>query len=61
MTLYRVWISSVGQNLQTSTYIWETLFAVLISICGLLLFLYFIGNLQTSNNFSSISQTELVM
>nr|XP_023876994.1 cyclic nucleotide-gated ion channel 1-like isoform X3 [Quercus suber]POE80364.1 cyclic nucleotide-gated ion channel 1 [Quercus suber] len=49
---YRFWwglrnLSSVGQNLQTSTYIWETLFAVLISICGLLLFLYFIGNLQT--------------
>ncbi|KAL4594933.1 hypothetical protein ACB092_12G055000 [Castanea dentata] len=40
-------LSSVGQNLQTSTYIWETLFAVLISIFGLLLFLYFIGNLQT--------------
>ncbi|XP_048319661.2 cyclic nucleotide-gated ion channel 1 isoform X2 [Ziziphus jujuba] len=40
-------LSSVGQNLKTSTYIWETLFAVSISIVGLLLFLYLIGNLQT--------------
>ncbi|KAL4594930.1 hypothetical protein ACB092_12G054900 [Castanea dentata] len=40
-------LSSLGQNLQTSTYIWENCFAVLLSIFGLLLFLYFIGNLQT--------------
>ena len=38
--------SSLGQNLQTSTYIWENCFAVSISIFGFLLILYFIGNLQ---------------
>lgn len=38
--------SSFGQNLQTSHYFWENFFAVLISIFGLLLFSYFIGNLQ---------------
>ncbi|KAL5568330.1 hypothetical protein UlMin_024905 [Ulmus minor] len=40
-------LSSLGQNLQTSTYIWENTFAISISIIGLLLFLYLIGNLQT--------------
>ncbi|KAL5568235.1 hypothetical protein UlMin_024810 [Ulmus minor] len=40
-------LSSFGQNLDTSSNIWENLFAVLISILGLLLFLYFIGNVQT--------------
>ncbi|KAF5465289.1 hypothetical protein F2P56_015309 [Juglans regia] len=39
-------LSSFGQNLQTSARSLETLFAVSISISGLLLFLYFIGNLQ---------------
>ncbi|KAM5551232.1 hypothetical protein ABKV19_026185 [Rosa sericea] len=39
-------LSSLGQNLQTSTYAWENLFAVFISIIGLLLFIYLIGNLQ---------------
>ncbi|KAK9913347.1 hypothetical protein M0R45_037165 [Rubus argutus] len=37
---------SLGSNLQTSTNTWENLFATLISILGLLLFLYLIGNLQ---------------
>ncbi|XP_059434864.1 cyclic nucleotide-gated ion channel 1-like isoform X2 [Corylus avellana] len=40
-------LSSLGSNLQTSTYFWENCFAVFISIYGLLLFLYFIGNAQT--------------
>ncbi|GMN66540.1 hypothetical protein TIFTF001_035605 [Ficus carica] len=40
-------LSSFGQNLDTSGNIEENLFAVLISILGLLLFLYLIGNLQT--------------
>ncbi|XP_050260442.1 cyclic nucleotide-gated ion channel 1-like isoform X1 [Quercus robur] len=39
-------LSSFGSNLQTSSYIWENIFALGISIFGLLLFLYFIGNLQ---------------
>ncbi|KAG6706955.1 hypothetical protein I3842_06G008700 [Carya illinoinensis] len=50
-TLFCFWwglrsLSSFGQNLETSPYFWENCFTVLISIFGLLLFLYFIGNLQ---------------
>ncbi|XP_050259645.1 cyclic nucleotide-gated ion channel 1-like [Quercus robur] len=49
--IYSAWwglrnLSSFGSNLQTSTYIWENAFAFGISIFGLLLFLYFLGNLQ---------------
>ncbi|KAL5568095.1 hypothetical protein UlMin_024670 [Ulmus minor] len=40
-------LSSLGSNLETSSNIWENLFAILISMLGLLLFLYLIGNLQT--------------
>ncbi|XP_051138216.1 cyclic nucleotide-gated ion channel 1 [Andrographis paniculata] len=40
-------LSSLGQNLQTSTYIWEICFAVFISIAGLVLFSFLIGNMQT--------------
>ncbi|KAF7816713.1 cyclic nucleotide-gated ion channel 1-like [Senna tora] len=40
-------LSSLGQNLQTSTYVWEILFAVAISIVGLVLFSFLIGNMQT--------------
>ncbi|KAL4614152.1 hypothetical protein ACB092_07G033500 [Castanea dentata] len=49
--IYTAWwglrnLSSFGSNLQTSTYFWENAFAFGISIFGLLLFLYFLGNLQ---------------
>ncbi|KAG7981347.1 hypothetical protein I3843_05G229500 [Carya illinoinensis] len=40
-------LSSLGQNLSTSTYVWEILFAVFISISGLVLFSFLIGNMQT--------------
>ncbi|KAM5557669.1 cyclic nucleotide-gated ion channel 1 [Rosa sericea] len=40
-------LSNFGTNLVTSNYVWENLFAILISIIGLLLFLYLIGNVQT--------------
>ncbi|EYU25206.1 hypothetical protein ABFS82_06G023000 [Erythranthe guttata] len=40
-------LSSLGQNLQTSTFIWEICFAVFISISGLVLFSFLIGNMQT--------------
>ncbi|KAL6132180.1 hypothetical protein ACLB2K_070563 [Fragaria x ananassa] len=40
-------LSSLGQNLETSTYEWENCFAIVISLIGLLLFLYLIGNVQT--------------
>ncbi|KAJ4712303.1 Cyclic nucleotide-gated channel [Melia azedarach] len=39
--------SSYGQNLQTTTSIGETLFCILISISGLVLFSYLIGKMQT--------------
>ncbi|PRQ49288.1 putative potassium channel, voltage-dependent, ELK [Rosa chinensis] len=40
-------LSNFGTNLETSTYVLENCFAILISIVGLLLFLYLIGNVQT--------------
>ncbi|GMG99253.1 hypothetical protein Nepgr_001093 [Nepenthes gracilis] len=40
-------LSSYGQNLSTSTFIWETSFCILISILGLVLFAHLIGNMQT--------------
>ncbi|KAK0596430.1 hypothetical protein LWI29_015614 [Acer saccharum] len=40
-------LSSLGQNLKTSTYVWEICFAVAISISGLVLFSFLIGNMQT--------------
>ncbi|KAL3535315.1 hypothetical protein ACH5RR_003776 [Cinchona calisaya] len=40
-------LSSYGQNLSTSTFIEETLFAILIAILGLVLFAHLIGNMQT--------------
>ncbi|KAJ8750987.1 hypothetical protein K2173_016168 [Erythroxylum novogranatense] len=40
-------LSSYGQTLATSTYIEETLFAILICILGLVLFAHLIGNMQT--------------
>ncbi|KAF9667380.1 hypothetical protein SADUNF_Sadunf15G0017000 [Salix dunnii] len=39
-------LSSLGQNLHTSTYVWEICFAVFISIFGLVLFSFLIGNMQ---------------
>ncbi|KAM4068791.1 hypothetical protein ACB094_12G039400 [Castanea mollissima] len=39
-------LSTLGQGLQTSNYVWESCFTILICIFGLLLFSYFIGNLQ---------------
>lgn len=40
-------LSSYGQNLETSTFIGETSFAILIAILGLVLFAHLIGNMQT--------------
>ncbi|WVZ76973.1 hypothetical protein U9M48_024881 [Paspalum notatum var. saurae] len=39
-------LCSYGQNLKTSTYIWENLFAVFVSTSGLVLFALLIGNVQ---------------
>ncbi|KAE8660505.1 Cyclic nucleotide-gated ion channel 1 [Hibiscus syriacus] len=38
--------ASLGQNLKTSTFVWEVLFAIVISIGGLVLFSLLIGNMQ---------------
>ncbi|KAL3839663.1 hypothetical protein ACJIZ3_024254 [Penstemon smallii] len=40
-------LSSIGQNLLTSTYIGEITFAIIIAMIGLLLFALLIGNMQT--------------
>ena len=40
--------SSLGQNLKTSTYAWENLFAVFVSVSGLVLFALLIGNVQVN-------------
>ncbi|KAI4355221.1 hypothetical protein L6164_004012 [Bauhinia variegata] len=39
-------VSSLGQNLKTSTYVWEIIFAISIAIIGLVLFALLIGNMQ---------------
>ncbi|OIT38534.1 PREDICTED: cyclic nucleotide-gated ion channel 1-like [Nicotiana attenuata] len=39
-------LSSLGQNLKTSTFVGEILFAIFISIIGLILFSLLIGNMQ---------------
>ncbi|KAI5332250.1 hypothetical protein L3X38_022379 [Prunus dulcis] len=39
-------LSNFGTNLETSSYVWENCFAILISVIGLLLFLYLIGIMQ---------------
>ncbi|TQE06742.1 hypothetical protein C1H46_007611 [Malus baccata] len=39
-------LSNFGTSLQTSSYVWESLFAILISTIGLLLISYLIGNVQ---------------
>ncbi|MBA0709109.1 hypothetical protein Golax_024173 [Gossypium laxum] len=41
-------LSSLGQNLETSTYVFEICFAVFISISGLVLFSFLIGNMQST-------------
>ncbi|XP_022730286.1 protein CNGC15c-like [Durio zibethinus] len=40
-------LSSLGQNLSTSTYVGEIIFAIIIATVGLVLFALLIGNMQT--------------
>nr|XP_027101144.1 protein CNGC15b-like [Coffea arabica]XP_027101145.1 protein CNGC15b-like [Coffea arabica]XP_027107671.1 protein CNGC15b-like [Coffea arabica]XP_027107680.1 protein CNGC15b-like [Coffea arabica] len=40
-------LSSLGQNLSTSTYVGEILFAIVVATLGLVLFALLIGNMQT--------------
>lgn len=52
-------LSSLGQNLKTSTYVWEICFAVFISISGLVLFSFLIGNMQTYLQSTTIRLEEM--
>ncbi|XP_062120210.1 cyclic nucleotide-gated ion channel 1-like isoform X2 [Humulus lupulus] len=52
-------LSSLGENLVTSTYIWENCFAMAITIIGLLLFMYLIGNLQTYMQLATTRSEEI--
>ncbi|XP_076957805.1 cyclic nucleotide-gated ion channel 1-like [Bidens hawaiensis] len=52
-------LSSLGQNLKTSTYVWEICFAVCISIFGLVLFSFLIGNMQTYLQSTTIRLEEM--
>ncbi|KAJ0099968.1 hypothetical protein Patl1_20331 [Pistacia atlantica] len=52
-------LSCFGQNLQTSTFIWENFFAVWITISGLVLFLFLIGNMQTYLQSKTIRSEEM--
>ncbi|XP_031262126.1 cyclic nucleotide-gated ion channel 1-like [Pistacia vera] len=47
------------QNLTTSTFIWENFFAVWITISGLVLFLFLIGNMQTYLQSKTIRSVEM--
>ena len=50
--------SSLGQNLDTSTYVGEIIFAIIIATLGLVLFALLIGNMQVSPP-SDVSKTIL--
>lgn len=52
-------LSSLGQNLKTSTYVWEIGFAMFIAIIGLVLFALLIGNMQTYLQSSTIRLEEM--
>ncbi|CAD5172047.1 unnamed protein product [Musa acuminata subsp. malaccensis] len=40
-------LSTLGQGLQTSTFLEEVIFSIAIAVCGLILFALLIGNMQT--------------
>nr|GMC58231.1 cyclic nucleotide-gated ion channel 1 [Ipomoea batatas] len=52
-------LSSLGQNLKTSTFVCEICFAVFISISGLVLFSFLIGNMQTYLQSTTIRLEEM--
>ncbi|CAN6564743.1 unnamed protein product [Malus baccata var. baccata] len=62
--LYSFWwglrnLSNFGTNLETSTFSWEILFAIFISVTGLLLFLYLIGNVQAFMQMEATKKEEM--
>ncbi|KAJ4705869.1 Cyclic nucleotide-gated ion channel 1 [Melia azedarach] len=52
-------LSCFGQNLQTSSYVWENFFAIFITISGLVLFLFLIGNIQIYLQSKTIRSEEM--
>ncbi|KAH0992612.1 hypothetical protein GBA52_004095 [Prunus armeniaca] len=52
-------LSNFGTNLTTSNYVWENFFAILISITGVLLFVYLIGNVQTFIQLTTTKSEEI--
>ncbi|XP_038686285.1 cyclic nucleotide-gated ion channel 1-like isoform X2 [Tripterygium wilfordii] len=52
-------LSCFGQNLQTSTHVWENVFAISIITLGLLLFLILLGNLQATLQARSARKEEM--
>lgn len=56
-----IFFSSLGSNLQPSINTWENLFAASISVIGLLLFCYLIGNLQVGAKNLSLSLISSIM
>lgn len=52
-------LSALGQDLETSTYVWEICFAVSVSISGLVLFSFLIGNMQTYLQSTTIRLEEM--
>ncbi|XP_011651604.1 cyclic nucleotide-gated ion channel 1 isoform X2 [Cucumis sativus] len=51
-------LSSFGSNLTTSSYVWENFFAALVTISGILLVVYLIGNLQVYLQSSTLRSEE---
>lgn len=60
MNFFLSFLSSYGQNLSTSTFIGETMFAILIAILGLVLFAHLIGNMQVFGSFTICSNYSIV-
>ncbi|CAM8941932.1 unnamed protein product [Rhodiola kirilowii] len=52
-------LSSLGQNLKTSTFMWEICFAIFIAILGLVLFSLLIGNMQKYLESTSVRLEEM--
>ncbi|XP_031270759.1 cyclic nucleotide-gated ion channel 1-like [Pistacia vera] len=52
-------LSCFGQNLQTSSYVWENLLAILITVSGLILFLFLIGNMQVYLQSKAVRSEEM--
>ncbi|RDY14755.1 Cyclic nucleotide-gated ion channel 1, partial [Mucuna pruriens] len=52
-------LSSVGQNLKTSTYVTEIAFAIFIAIFGLVLFSLLIGNMQTYLQSTTVREEQM--